>query len=412
MPSNIFTAKTQYVCKKSLIRFKNNLGFIKAVTLKPWHEVGTGVRKGKDFDDRLPFRVVTGDGPNIHKQPLIDKKVNSVINIDKNVAVELDVLDKATDIDQYVDEYIHPLIDQLAADVALIIAEEGKLAPNYVGTPAGGANVDTMRHASAVMTTLSVPAKRTAVVEPHVIEGIGDQIQTYQMDIAKKAVTSDYRGRVAGFNVIETANMGTQKVGDYGAAGSITYASHQIIGLTDTCIMTLGASLANDLFKGQNFTIQGVNSVNPVTRATTNRPAQFSLLKDAPAGSTTLTLSTDINSGTTVVNDPLGVAVSLAAYQNVDKAPVAGAPLNFFGAANMDYAYSLLFHKSAIRYYPVNLGHSDAFNHMTTEVNKETGLSMTMFMDGDINDRVETSRIDIVGAVKMVNPPLCFKMYS
>ena len=406
------TQKTSFLLKKALIALQNKHGLIKCVDKTPFKEIGNGIRKGREYKVRLPHRVIAADGPVANKQPIIDRYTNVEINFDKNIVFNEELLEKTVDIDQFYSDYIQPAAYQLGADADHALAKEGMLAPGFVGVPGTASNVDVMRHASALMTDLAVPDERKASVTPSVIEAVGDQIQTYNMSNAKTAVVSNYRGNVASFSVIETANMGTQKTGGHGAAGAITYASHVVDGQTNTCTMTLGAALPGKLFAGQNFTIPGVNYVNPITRDSIGVLAQFSLLVDAPAGATTIQLTTDINDGSTETTKLDGTVVSMAAYQNVTAAPVAGAPLQFVGAENMEYAYSLLFHKTALRFHPVTLEKSKAYSFMNTESDPTTGLSMSYIEYGDGDNREVNQRIDMVASIKLVRPEFVFKMYS
>ncbi len=412
MPDNILTKKTDYVNKLSLVTLKNNLGMLRSVYTKPFPSVGIGLRKGKHFHELLPFRTVTSPGPLINEEPLVDTSVKVTINIDRNVAFSMDLLDKATDIDNFYNDYLMEGVVQMAHDATLIASDEMRLCPNWIGTPGTSPNSDVLTDASAMMTSLAVPSKRFACLEPFTCAAISKQAKELQMDtITKEAWAKGYKGRVAGYEVMETANIGTQKTGDRGAAGSITYASHTTNANGTSCVMTLGAPLTGDLYAGENFSIQGLNTVNPRTRRTIGKHAQFSLATDAKAGDTKLNLSTDINDGTSKMTGEDGIDVSLKAYQNVASAPVAGAPLMFAGASNQEYAVSLLYHRDALGFYPGDFGASDGINKRVVK-DKSTNLTMMMMTFVNIDNRREKSRIDLVAATKLRYPQLAWKMYG
>jgi hypothetical protein len=154
----------------------------------------------------------------------------------------------------------------------------------------------------------------------------------------------------AGLDIAMSQNVPSHTVGPLGGTPVVNGANQGLIngGTTDnpfgltTSLITNGwtAAAAVRLNQGDTFTIAGVFSVNPETKASTGVLQSFIV---------TAQTSSDASGNLTAVISPAIIAGG--AYQNVTARPATTAAITITsGAANTTYTNNLVWHKDAVTF--------------------------------------------------------------
>jgi len=226
--------------------------------------------------------------------------------------------------------------------------------------------------------------------------------------MVKGAIQKGYIGPLSGFETYSSQLVPTHTVGDHGGTPLVDGAQ------TGASILTNGwdTSVTGLLLEGDTITFAGVYEINPVTYASTGRLQTFVVTADVDSsagGVATIPISPSINDGTLTTTDTESNTVSLAAYQNVSAAIVNDAAIVVSGDANGVYRQNFYWHQNAIGFAMVDLYLPESAATAARVRDPETGLSLSLTKDYDITSHKETTRLDALWGVKMMNPELCFR---
>ena len=397
------------IAKEALRLLKNNLVGLQLVNRSK--EKYFDKKIGDTISVKTPFRVKSASGRVLVKQPMVDQTVSMKIDRQEHVGLEYTVNDRTLALSEFSERYLASGMVQIAHKVDLSIYNELNKSTYFTnGVPGNGVTFNEIIDARAFSTMTGHPddGKTNVVLNTLDAASHRKKLTTITNDtLVKSAIERAYLGNVAGYDLFETAQVPTHTVGIATGAPLVNGA-----GQTGGTLVTKGWTNSQTaiLKAGDVFTIAGVYSINPQTYQSSGILQQFVVTADANSGASTgpatLSISPAINDGTLTTTDAEGNSVSLAAYQNVTAAPAADAPITVLGTGGSTRRNNFMIHKDAITVAIVDqvLPQSAAVAKRVRD--DESGLSLMMTAQYDINQQREIYRIDVLWGVKNLQPEL------
>jgi hypothetical protein len=279
-----------------------------------------------------------------------------------------------------------------------------------VGTPGTPpATFADLLAAQVPLDRMSVPrdGMRMAAVEPGanatILAGVSGLFNSQQV------LADQYKTGVlktgAGLDIAMSQNVPSHTVGPLGGTPVVNGVNQGLInsGTTDnpfaltTSLITNGwtAAAAVRLNQGDTFTIAGVFSVNPETKASTGILQSFLV---------TAQTSSDASGNLTAVISPAIIAGG--AYQNVTARPANSAAITITsGAANTTYTENLVWHKDAVTFVSpkqeLPKGMDMAYQASLAD---EGGITLRFVRGYNIATNQFVSRFDILWGAAVVLP--------
>jgi len=406
------------ILKEAMWQFKNNLVACKRVYRDMEKKIVSGV--GNSVSVKKPFRVKSTEGRTLGVQPLVDNTVTITINRQRNIGLKYTVQDLSLSIEDFSARYIQPAIGELATQVELSVFEIAQLAYFMTGTVGTDLSYSTFALTKAQMNQLAIPDEgtglRSALINDIDAANISTSLATVFAgggSLAKDSIQKGYMGPLSGMEFYSSPIVPTHTVGAYAGTPLSDGATAQ----TGASILTKGwtASITGLLKKYDVITFAGVYEINPVTRVSTGRLQTFVVTADVNStagGAATIPISPSINDGTLTTVDIEGTTVSLAAYQNVSAAIADNAAIVVKGTASGIYRQNFYMHKNAIALCvpQLELPRSAVVAERITD--PESGLSMALTEGYTVGDHTETTRLDVVWGVQLINPELIMKQYT
>lgn len=405
------------ILKEAMWQFKNNLVACKRVYRDLEKKVVNGV--GNSVSVKKPFRVKSTEGRTIGIQPMVDNTVTITINRQRNVGLKWTIQDLTLSIEDFSQRYIQPAVGEIATQMELSVFEAARSAYFMTGTVGSALSHSTFALTRAEMNGVAIPDEGTGLRSALINDIDGAAISTGLMSlfagggsIAKDAIQKGYMGPLSGMEFYSSAIVPTHTVGAYAGTPLADGATAQ----TGASILTKGwtGSITGLLKKYDVITFAGVYEINPITRLSTGRLQTFVVTADvnSTSGAATIPISPSINDGTLTTTDIEGTTVSLAAYQNVSAAVADNAAITVMGTAGGIYRQNFYMHKNAIALCvpQLELPRSAVVAERITD--PESGLSLSLTEGYTIGDHTETTRLDAVWGVQLMNPELIFKQYT
>lgn len=377
------------------------------------------VKPGSTVKARAPVQFTHRDGETASVQDITERSVDvtlqPLLGLDFQVgSTELTTsvgsngsVDKA-----FQERYLKPAGLKLAALLDYRIATLMKNGfHQMVGTPGTPpASFADLLNAGVPLDRMSVPrdGMRMAAIEPGanatIVAGLSGLFNN------QNVLGEQYKTGViktgAGLDLAMSQNVPSHTVGPLGGTPLVNGANQGTInsGATDnpyaatTSLVTDGwtASAAARLNQGDTFTIAGVYSVNPETKASTGVLQSFLV---------TANTSSDGSGNATIVISPAIIAGG--AYQNVTARPADNAAITITsGAANTTYTNNIIWHKDAFTFVSPKQelpgGMDMAYQASLAD---EGGVSLRFVRGFDITNNKFVSRFDILwgGAVTLPN---------
>lgn len=401
------------IMKECLRLLKNELVVIKRANRN--YESGFA-KKGQTINIELPKRHKAGEGRSLTISPMVDRTIPLTMDSQFHVGLQFNSIDRTLSIRKFAEKHLSSAITQIAHKVDRKAVETAVLGSFFgSGTPGVAVDADAFIDARGYMTKIGHPSDNmsSVILDPLDASAIRKDLKTqYNDSMVKTAIERAQCGPLAGSPSFETAQMVAHTVGDHGgtplvAGASQTGATLTIDGGTN--------STTGFLKKGDVFTIAGVFEVNPQSYQTTGRLQRFVVTADVDtngSGAASIPISPAINDGTNTTVDGDGNTVSLAAYQNVTAAPADNAPLTIVGTANETYRQSLFMHKDALTMACVDIEIPRSAPVGERVSDPDSGLSMLMTANYDVQEMEETYRIDILCGYLLAYPELCHRVWS
>lgn len=388
------------ITKECLRELKNQLVFSKSVNRSYDDRFAkVGAKIGDNINIRKPVRYEVTDGPTLNVQNTQDQYVNLTIDKQKHVGMAFSSKDRALSLDEFKDRYIVPAMTALGNQVDYSgFQDMYKQVYHYVGVPSASALPSTLKgftQAYAKLANSGAPLEGlNAIIDPMVqasmVNGLSGLFQSSEQ------ISKQYEKGVmavgGGFKFKMSQNVAKHTIGALGG----TPAMNGTTAAGATTLVTDGwtASAATRLKQGDIISIAAVYEVNPQTRQSTGELAQFVVSADtASDGSGNMTITID------------RAIYASGQYQNVDALPANDALITIFGHAssyaNVIAPQNLAFHQDAFALACVDLAEVP---NSTVMSDPDSGLSLRMWQQGDINNDRLITRVDILYGWKCIYP--------
>ena len=405
MIQNVFNNQA-FITAKALKQVKNNLVMASRVARRwdgdfagSFRSAGGGPSAGKIGDTlniRKPWFPTIRHGATASPSAYADY-YTPVQLFQGGVDVEVTVQQMTLNVDEFYDNVVDPMAKTLYQDMDYTIwsvINPGTITTptsvttskgfnqfnGNIGTPL--ANMSTLVDAYAVMKTQGAvftdDDKIHAALNPHVDASIWQGLTTLfhpGQDVSNRWRNGEV-GMGGGIHVCSTANAPSLTLGTW--SGTILYAS----GATDGGNTIVVSGMTGTFNPGEHFTINGVNAVNPMGKATQGELKHFVVTSQ---------------SGTTITFDP--PMYLTGPLQNISALPVGGANVNPWGfttAAELTAGTgqvvqeSLVFHEEALAFCMsdlIDVASAGGVSGMTLSkriMDKDTGLraSTLFWLDG------------------------------
>lgn len=411
---------TSTVITNEVLRIAHNASAFLGNVNTDYKEAWTGdVKPGSTVKARAPVQFTHRDGETANVQDITERSVDVTLQPLLGLDFAVGSTELATSVGSngsvdkaFKDRYLKPAGLKLAA---LLDYRIGTLMKNgfhqMVGTPGTPpATFADLLNAGVPLDRMSVPrdGMRMAAIEPganaSIVAGLSGLFNN------KEVLGEQYKTGViktgAGLDLAMSQNVPSHTVGPLGGTPLVNGANQGLInsGATDnpyaatTSLVTDGwtAAAAARLNQGDTFTIAGVFSVNPETKASTGVLQSFLV---------TANVSSDAGGNATVVISPAIIAGG--AYQNVTARPADNAAMTITsGAASTTYTNNLIWHRDAFTFVSPKQelpgGMDMAYQASLAD---EGGVSLRFVRGFDITNNKFVSRFDILwgGAVTLPN---------
>jgi hypothetical protein len=368
--------------KELLMRFKNNLGFIKTVD-NQYDEKFDKI--GDQYNLREGARFVANDGSDITSviQDVNESSLPLKIDIVKNVAFSFSAKDLKLTVDRFGERYLEGAAVALANAYEVVCLTRAYVATsNLVGTPGTGINdMSVVLDAGVKLDNNAAPvsdADRFLTCNPasqgKAVKALSGLFQS------ANELGSQYRkgrmGHALGFDWGMSQNIRTHTNG----AGT----GYVVNGASQTGASIIVGTGTGALKAGTVVTFAGSNAVNPVSGDDLGYLKQFSIASDYTGGA-----------GTITITEPI---VTSGPTKNVTASPTTtGAVTVVSGSASTAYAQNLAYHRQAFAYAMVAPPEPMGVHMAKTTVDKDSGISIRFVSDYVIKTDEFITRADIWG---------------
>jgi hypothetical protein len=399
MPNSILTISQ--ITRESLRVLENNLVFTKGVNREYDDKFGIeGAKIGNTLNIRKPARYQGRTGQVLQVESQTETYVPLTLSTQFGVDVQFTSADLQLSMDDFSQRFLTPALAVVANKIdrdGLALASQ---VYNTVGTP--GTTPATLLpylQAGAAMDFMAAPRDelRSVVCDPNANASLVNALNTYFNP--GKEISDQYKsgnmGRAAGFKFSMDQNIIQQTIGAYLGSPTVNGA-----GQTGTSLVTAGwtGTIANLLAAGDVFTIAGVYSVNPQSRVSTGRLAQFVVTTQASSSSGAATLA-------------ISPAITTSGqFQNVTAAPANGAAITVYGAANTVTPMNLAYHRDAFVFGCADLPLPRGVDMASRVSDKELGISVRMVRSYDIVNDMFPCRLDVLYGWSTVYPELACRI--
>lgn len=367
---------------------------------KDYNKEWEGMKKGESINLRKPVKFTAQDGPTRVPQSISEQTIPLTINFHKHVSFDWGVVKKTTTIEQIDERYMLPASIALANALEVEIAKCYRDMYNVVGTAGSTPSTyETITQAKAKLSHEGVPndGRMVCVLNP---DAYGKYAYTFSgLYAGEKTVTGALRdydiGKLAGMITYESQNIQSHTCG-FTTGDTILVNG---AGQTGTTLNMDGFSATTEVKYGDKFTLgattTSIYAVNAITGDSTGSLRNFTVTADGTVGGGALGVSIYPS------------IISSGAYKTVTASPANNCVVN----ENVTgYVANLMFHPNAIALatIPIELPESCPFKARATH----DGLSLAVTKAYDIDGYSEAVRIDMIAAIKCIQPEFGCVIYG
>lgn len=394
MATNTFkTLNDGDITREALRILKNANGTLRKVNRQYDDRFGaTGAKNGGTLNIRLPNRysVTTGRTATTGGDNTVETSTALVVGTQKHVSMGFFSSELTLSLDDFSARYLKPAMSVLASTISqdvCVAAQSGFV--NYVGTPGTTpSSFLTYSQAGERLDWQTAPrdGNRSVILSPTAMAATVDAQKGLFHSGPKIAdqYESGVMEAMTGFDFVMDQSVQTLTAGARNAA-YVTGAGTPLTSGTNQLLVATGA---NAMVAGDQFTIQGINEVNPDTKQSTGIPKVFTVAAAYAGGAGTITLSQ--------------VIYTSGPYQNVSAAITNGLTMTFIGTASTAYPRNLAFHRDAIVLATADLELPKGVD-MASRASMD-GLSLRFVRQYDATTDNFLARFDILYGVKVVRP--------
>lgn len=397
---------------KAMEVLENSLTFTKRVNREYDDQFAVkGAKIGNTINVRKPVRYKGRRTATFNPENSVETSVPVALTTPYGNDFSFTEQDRTLSLDDFGERILKPAV----ATIANMIDYDGmqlyKQVANHIGTPGTTPTANsTFLNAGSLLNKLAVPddGLRSIVMDPDTQASMANA-QLGLFNPQKKIGDIYEKGMMGkdtlGFDWYMDQNVGVQTVGAYTAnvsGGAVTVTTSTTTGT----VVTGGWTSADKLLAGDIVTFTTVSSVNPQSRVTTTKLAQFVLTADATAsggGAMTLVLAA-FDGGAPVFSGQQQNVVS--ATSNIP----SGAIVSVYGASAKVSPQNLVFHRDAFTFVTADYEMSPGAVGQKRVSSKQLGMSimMTPFFDGT---NFQTNyRLDLLGGWAILRPELAVRV--
>ena len=394
MATNTFkTLNDGDITREALRILKNANGTLRKVNRQYDASFGaTGAKNGGTLNIRLPNRysVTTGRTATTGGDNTTELSTALVVATQKHVSMGFFSSELTLSLDDFSARYLKPAMSVLASTISsdvCVAAQSG--FTNYVGTPGTTpSSFLTYSQAGERLDWQTAPrdGNRSVILSPTAMAATVDAQKGLFHSGPKIAdqYESGVMEAMTGFDFVMDQSVQTLTAG----ARNTAYVTGAGTPLTSGTNQLLVATGANAMVAGDQFTIAGINEVNPDTKQSTGIPKVLTVGAAYAGGAGTITLSQ--------------VIYTSGAYQNVSAAITNGLAMTFIGTASTAYPRNLAFHRDSIVLATADLELPKGVD-MASRASMD-GLSLRFVRQYDATTDNFLARFDILYGVKVVRP--------
>lgn len=398
MPNTFKTLDDGDITREALRILKNSNTILKSVDRQYDDRFAVkGAKNGGQLEIRLPNRYTVGTGRTITPQDTVEQTTTLVVATQKHVPVQFFSSELSLSLDDFSKRILKPamsvLASAVAADVALACAQG---FTNAVGTP-GTTPTSFLTYAQAGerldWQTAPRDGNRIVILNPTAMAATADAQKGLFAPAGQ--IGDQYKNgmieEMTGFDFKMDQSLPTIA---HGAGASYqTHGTTPLVSGTATLAVITGTGA---LTAGQQFTIAGVNEVNPDTKASTGQLKVFTVASNYAGGAGNVTLSQTI--------------FTSGAYQNVSAAIPTTTNITLLGSASTSYVRNLALHRDAVTLATADLeipkGVDMAFREQID------GISLRFIRAYDVTNDNFIGRFDILYGIKVQRPEFGVVVYG
>jgi hypothetical protein len=424
--TNILLTPT-IIAREALRLLKNNLVMGSQVYRAYESEFPGSPKKGGTVTIRKPVKFLVTKSRTRATSNISEQSITLTVATQAHVSWDFTAVDLTLSIEEYSSRYIAPAAAILANTVDADLCELYKDIYNVVGYEDTGFITPhtfmVMGRAMQRMDEEAVPAEdRCIVFNPAAHWGIANALTNlYTQNPAEQALRKGFLGRIANCDVYMDQNIKTHTVGFFHdtdsawtsavsmgstAGGMLTACSTGTVpsGTTAVLMCNFRATVGTNLLAiGDWFSIQNVYAVNPMSGESTGSLRQFVVTAGVSAIGTDTASANNIK---TVHISP--IIKDTGPYKTVSTVPAGGSLAFFWEAPGASIPQNLAFHRNAFALCMVPLEKPDGVSFSSTV--SDSGYSIRIVKDYDIDSDTEVIRLDILYGVKTIYPEMAVRI--
>jgi hypothetical protein len=371
---------------------KNNLVMAKLCDAEGVDKEFQAGRGGTIYVKRPP-EVIVRSGATASPQDLVEGQVPVTIDQQKGVDVQFNSQEATLNLDALLkDKMMNASMAQLATTIDGALIARVNEFHHWVGTP--GTTMSSpvaMLAAAQRMDEMAIPVdERNAILTPADGYGIAGSLLANAAQAGSVAGNALQKAKVPMLGNIDSyitqtipsLTTGSRTNGTVAGAGqAVAYTAVNTSYSQTLNVAGLGA--AGTVKAGEVFTLNGVNAVNPRTKADLGYKQQFTVLADATAdgaGAAALSISPAI--------------IASGAYQNVSAGPANSAVVTWLGAASTTFRCNAAFHPTAIKLVSAKLVRPFS-GECDFATDPDSGLSIRYWRYSDGTNDLHNHRFDV-----------------
>lgn len=398
MASNTFN-NVAIITQKAMDVLENNLVFTKFVNRQYDDQFReTGAKNGDTANIRIPGFYTVRNGQVANPQGYNDT-FKPIVLSQKGVDLSFTTKElrlNVEDGDAFTTNVLNPMIAPLANQIDLDGLSLLSQINQATGTP-GTAPTDlsSFLDGGAILDEAAVPrdGEWSAIMSPRTQSSIVNGLKTLfnpNDDIAEQYKNGTMGRLAAGFKFSMDQNIPTQTFGPLGGTPLVTSAPAD--GATTLVSKGWTAAAASRLNKGDVFTVDGVNKVNPVSKADTGQLQQF-VVTDA--------FSSDSSGNGSISVSPAFILTG--PLQNITALPAANAAITPMSAASKVSPTNVVFHKDAFGLICVDLPKPDGIEVARVR-SKKLNIALRMIKWYNGTQDTELYRLDVLYGWGILRP--------
>ncbi len=385
---------TQLVSNTALAMFANNAPFVMTASRIYQDDfTSSGYKIGDTLQVRRQNNFVIGDGSTAVPQSITETVENITVAHQYHALISYTVQDLTLRIEDFSRMFIQPAIQNIITQMERDICRAAELELNCysgaAGTPIN--SFGTVDLAGAKLLEQGVNISSDAYLAMTVRDGsaLKQGLQNnFTPVFNEEIVRQSAIGHLSYFDIFQSQNI-VQHIAGAGprlTPGDTLTVNGAVASGNTIVLAGATASVTNYFVPGDLISIAGVQSVNPLSRASTGQNMQFVITQAASSsggGAITITVSPSIVSDT---SSPL---------QNVSNAVPNGAAVTVVGNYNVNVAYpSRALDIVCPPLYKLQVPYA------SVAVDPETGLSLAVTQTGDILGYQNFMRLDLLCGFK------------